>query len=75
MLSDEMRQLTDEELLDVYEDGKAELSRLRQLYTTGELVDTTQFRKTKRQIARALTILRQRELAAEIAEEEVADAQ
>lgn len=70
MLSREMRQLNDEELFDEYEDGKAELSRLRQLMATGELVDTTQFRKTRRRIARALTILRERELAAEIAQEE-----
>lgn len=70
MKSQEMRKLSDEQLTDVYEDGKQELWRLRQLYATGELVDTTQFRKTKREIARALTIMRERELAAMIAEEE-----
>lgn len=70
MKSREMRQLSDDELYDLFEDNKAELSRLRQLQATGELVDTTQFRKTRRQLARTLTILRQRELAAEIAQEE-----
>lgn len=73
MQSREMRQLTDEQLYDVFEDGKAELSRLRQLRATGELVDTTQFRKTRREIARALTILRERELAAKLLQEEGGD--
>jgi large subunit ribosomal protein L29 len=49
---------------------KEELYRLRLNHATGELVDTTQFRKARRNIARIMTVLRERELAAAIAEEE-----
>ncbi|MEL6528043.1 MAG: 50S ribosomal protein L29 [Chloroflexota bacterium] len=70
MLVRELRTKTDEELLDVYEDIKEELYILRINRSTGELVDTTEFRKTKRSMARVLTILRERELATMIAEEE-----
>lgn len=70
MLVRELRTKTDEELLDIYEDIKEELYILRINRSTGELVDTTEFRKTKRSMARVLTILRERELATMIAEEE-----
>ncbi|MEL6306631.1 MAG: 50S ribosomal protein L29 [Chloroflexota bacterium] len=70
MLVRELRTKSDEELLDIYEDIKEELYILRINRSTGELVDTTEFRKTKRSMARVLTILRERELATMIAEEE-----
>jgi large subunit ribosomal protein L29 len=67
MQVDELRQMDDDNLLEEYEDQKASLYRLRQLHTTGELVDTSQFKKTKKTIARILTVLRERELAEQIA--------
>lgn len=70
MLVRELRTQTDDDLLDLYEDIKEELYILRLNKSTGELVDTTEFRKTKRTLARVLTILRERELAAMIAEAE-----
>lgn len=70
MLTDELRGKGDEELLDLFDDIKEELYVLRLNKATGELIDTTEFRKTKRTLARILTILRERELAAAIAEEE-----
>lgn len=70
MLVRELRTKTDDDLLDLYEDIKEELYILRLNKSTGELVDTTEFRKTKRTLARVLTILRERELAAMIAESE-----
>lgn len=66
----DLRQMDDDTLVDQYEDLKAGLYRLRQLKATGELVDTSQFRKTKADIARVLTVLRERELAAMIAQME-----
>ncbi|MGB7341983.1 MAG: 50S ribosomal protein L29 [Phototrophicaceae bacterium] len=66
----ELRMKSDEELLDMYDDIKEELYVLRLNRSTGELVDTTEFRKTKRTLARLLTLLRERELAAAIAEGE-----
>jgi large subunit ribosomal protein L29 len=70
MLIDELRMKDDEALLDLYEDLKEELYVLRLNHATGELVDTSQFTKTKRTLARVLTIMRERELAAAIAEGE-----
>lgn len=70
MLIDELRGKGDEELLDIIEDLKEELYVLRLNHATGELVDTSQFRKTRRTLARVLTIIRERELAAAIAEGE-----
>lgn len=70
MLSSELRAKTDDQLYDLYEDLKEEMYKLRLNHASGELVDTTEFRQTKRTIARLLTILRERELAAEIAGED-----
>lgn len=66
----ELRTKNDEELLDLFDDLKEDLYVYRLNHSTGELVDTSEFRKTKRTLARVLTILRERELAAAIAEGE-----
>jgi large subunit ribosomal protein L29 len=58
---DELRGKTDEQLLDMYEDLKEELYTLRLNYATGELVDTSEFSKTKKTVARIMTILRERQ--------------
>ena len=69
MYADVLRAKKDEELLSLYEDLKEELYKLRLNHSSGELVDTSQFKNTRRTIARIQTILRERELAAAIAEE------
>jgi|NOAtaT_6_FD_contig_31_1006095_length_805_multi_3_in_0_out_0_2 large subunit ribosomal protein L29 len=61
----ELRAMTDEQLTDVFEDMKEQLYRLRLNHATGELVDTSQFRNTRRAIARALTVVRERQIAAQ----------
>ena len=61
LLTDELRAKTDEQLLDQYEDLKEELYKMRLSYATGELVDTSEFSKTKKTIARLLTIMRERQ--------------
>ena len=61
LLTDALRAKTDEQLLDLYEDLKEELYKMRLSYATGELVDTSEFSKTKKTIARLLTILRERQ--------------
>lgn len=66
----ELRAKNDDELLDLFDDLKEEMYILRLNKSTGELIDTTEFRKTKRTLARTLTILRERELATAIAEGE-----
>jgi large subunit ribosomal protein L29 len=70
MYVDEIRKKNDDELIDMFEDLKEQLYKLRLNRRTGELVDTTQFRRTRRDVARVLTVLRERELAAAVAEEE-----
>ena len=70
MYIDELRKKQDDELIDLFEDLKESLYTLRINRGTGELVDTTQFRKTRRDIARVLTVLRERELAAAVVEKE-----
>ena len=66
----ELRRKQDDELVDLFEDLKETLYTLRINRGTGELVDTTQFRKTRRDIARVLTVLRERELAAAVVDKE-----
>ena len=70
MQASELRAKTDDQLFDLYEDLKEELYQLRLNHASGELVDTSEFKQTKRTIARLLTVLRERELAAEIAGED-----
>lgn len=68
MKSRELRSLNDQQLLERYEDLKAEMFQMRQNAITGELTDTSIVRRNRREVARLLTILRERELAAELAE-------
>ena len=70
MQSRELRGLGDEQLLELYEDKKESMYRLRQNLASGELKDTSEMKITRRDLARILTILRERELAAELAQEE-----
>jgi len=66
----QLRQQSDEALLDQLEDLKQEQMTLRLNAVTGELADTTEFRKTRRSIARIRTILRERQLAAQMTKED-----
>lgn len=70
ILIDELREKNNDELLDLYEDLKEEFYVLRLNNATGELVDTSQFKKTKRTMARVLTIIRENELKAAASEGE-----
>ena len=66
MYIDEIRALSTDEILDKIEDLKVEMYTFRIQKESGELKDTTLFRKTRRDIARLKTALRERELAAEL---------
>lgn len=61
----EIRQLSTEEIRARLDEAREELMKLRFQHVMGELVDTSRLRKTRRLIARLLTVLRERELAAE----------
>ena len=62
----ELRRLNDDELLELYEEKKEAMYTLRQNSASGELADTNSTKRTRHDIARILTILRERELAQEI---------
>ncbi len=58
----EIRALTDDQILDELEKSRRELMNLRFRDATNQLTDTNQPGKTRRDIARMLTCLREREL-------------
>jgi large subunit ribosomal protein L29 len=62
MKSGELRDLTDGELLDQIHTARRELFGLRFQHATGELDNTAGLAKAKRDVARALTVAREREL-------------
>ena len=70
----EIRELSDEEILDQIEDLKATMFRLRLEQSSGQLENTNHLRYTRRDIARCHTVLNERRLAAEVASEEASNA-
>ncbi|HDI10896.1 MAG TPA: 50S ribosomal protein L29 [Candidatus Acetothermia bacterium] len=62
MKARELRELSDEELRQRVAEWKRKLLNLRFQLASGQLQNTAEIKKTKRDIARALTILREREL-------------
>lgn len=70
----EIRTWTTEELQKQLEDAYRQLFALRRDETSGRLADTNQLKTVKRDIARMKTILRERELGAELIEVEGGEA-
>ena len=64
MKAEQMRELTDEELRKKVLDYKEELFNLRFQVATGQLDNPMRIRDVRKSIARAKTVLRQREIAA-----------
>ncbi len=63
----EMRDLTDEAVLNELEDLKEAMFRLRLQQSSGQMENTNVLRSTKQDIARLKTVLRERQLAAQVA--------
>jgi large subunit ribosomal protein L29 len=61
----EIRELSDEELAQKLEEGRAELFNLRFQMATSQLDNTARVKTVKRDIARVQTEIRARQLAAE----------
>jgi large subunit ribosomal protein L29 len=61
----ELRDMTDGELADHIHTARRELFGLRFQHATGELDNTAGLKRAKRDVARALTIARERELEVE----------
>lgn len=59
----EIRELSDEELLDALEDQKEALFNLRFQKAFNQLEDQNAIRRTRRDIARILMVIREREIA------------
>jgi len=70
----EIRRMTDAEIVGAINDAKEEMFNLRFQWESGQLEDYTRIRQLKKHIARLLTVQRERELAAELVQEE-ADAE
>jgi large subunit ribosomal protein L29 len=65
MRIEEVRQLNTEALREELENARKELFNLRFQKATQQLSDSNAIRKTRRTVARAMTVLRERELADE----------
>jgi large subunit ribosomal protein L29 len=61
MKADEIRALSDEQIVSQLGETREELMNLRFQQSTGELINTSRLREIKRLIARYETILRERE--------------
>ena len=62
MKASEIRDMGDADLRDHILEARRELFGLRFQHATGELDNTASLRKAKKEIARALTVARQREI-------------
>lgn len=60
----ELRELSDDELAQEFADNKEELFNLRFQIVTGQLDNPRRIKEVKREIARVLTVMREREIAA-----------
>ncbi len=60
MKASEIHDLTDDEVAQKLEEGRRELFNLRFQHATGQLENTARLREAKTDLARALTIARQR---------------
>jgi large subunit ribosomal protein L29 len=65
----EIRGLSTSELEGKVDDAREELFRLRFQFKTGQLTDYSRLVVSRRTVARLLTVLRERELAAQLAGE------
>jgi len=63
MAEKDVRDLTIDEMRSRLNDAREELMKLRFQQATGELTDHTRLSQTRRQIARILTILHEREMS------------
>jgi large subunit ribosomal protein L29 len=59
----EIREMTEEELIEALAEAKEEQFNLRFQVATNQLDNTSRIKDVKREIARILTVLREREMA------------
>ncbi len=71
----EIRRMTDGEIDQAILEAKQEIFNLRFQWATGQLENNARIRQLKKEIARYLTIKRERELAAQVLQQEESDVQ
>ena len=70
MRPSELRDLSEGELTDHLRTTRRELFGLRFQHATGELDNTAGLKRAKREVARALTVVRQREINTQTSQQE-----
>lgn len=70
MRASELRESNNEELWRLLDEANRELFNLRFQAASGQLADRQRMREVRKDIARISTVLRERQLAADVAEEE-----
>jgi len=74
MKSREIREMTEEEILNALEDQKEALFNLRFQKASGQMEEGNAPRRVRRDVARLKTILREKQLAKEVAKKEGSNA-
>ena len=69
MKASEIRELSVEEIEEKLNDAQQEMMNLRFQFVMGQITDTSRFKVVRRDIARMLTVLREREIAEEVKDE------
>jgi large subunit ribosomal protein L29 len=65
-----IREMSDDEILDKLDEAREEMHHLRLQKVTGELKDTNLFKKARRNLARLKTVMTERRLAEEMSKKE-----
>ena len=69
MKASEIRELSVEEIEEKLNDAQQEMMNLRFQYVMGQITDTSRFKVVRRDIARMMTVLGERERAEEVKDE------
>jgi large subunit ribosomal protein L29 len=76
MYAKDVRKMTDDDILNAIEDQKIAMFNLRFQQASGQLEDLNSIKRSRREVARLKTILRERHLAAQrVSEEQKKNAQ
>ena len=69
MKASEIRELSVDEIEEKLNDAQQEMMNLRFQFVMGQITDTSRFKVVRRDIARMMTVLREREIAEEVKDE------
>jgi len=69
MKASEIRKMSDKQLEEKLNDAQQEMMNLRFQFVMGQITDTSRFKVVRRDIARMMTVMHERELAEEVKDE------